>query len=258
VTHRWPPGRGVRAAFTFLTRIPVGGFPYADADWRWSSAHFPLVGAVVGAIMAAVHELAAPAGAAPAAVLAVIAGLLVTGGFHEDGLADTADALGGGHDRARILDILKDSRIGAFGGLALASSLLLRAALIAELGALAAAAVIVAQCVSRAPPVWLLATQPYLTDEAHRKSGSVARSGPAQAAVATGWAAIAVVALVAARWLGATQALVAVGAATVAGVACGVYFRRRVGGVTGDFLGACQQVTEAAVLVAIACARTWP
>ena len=136
--------RGVRAAATFLTRVPVGGFPYRDDDWRWASAHFPLIGAAVGAIGALVCWLALPVSPQVAGGLAVAATVLVTGGFHEDGLADSADALGGGFDRVRVLQILKDSRIGAFGGLAIALSILLRVALLAALAARAPIALVVA------------------------------------------------------------------------------------------------------------------
>lgn len=246
----WPPLRGVRAAFTFLTRIPVGGFPYADADWRWSAAHFPLVGAVVGAIMAATWYVAAPLGAGPAVVLALIASLVVTGGFHEDGLADTADALGGGYDRARVLAILKDSRIGSFGGLALAATLLLRGALLVELGAMAPVALVASQAASRMPPIWLMALLPYATDDAVAKSRRINRAGVAQAGVATMWALAIVAGLVGAGLPAMSAVGLLVIAAPVAAL-LGWRFWRRVGGVTGDFLGATQQVVEAAMLAAI-------
>jgi adenosylcobinamide-GDP ribazoletransferase len=255
VASGWAPLRGARAAFTFLTRIPVGGFPYADADWRWSSAHFPLVGAVIGAIMAATWWLAAPLGVGPACVLALIASLVVTGGFHEDGLADTADALGGGHDRAKVLAILKDSRIGAFGGLAIASTLLLRAALLVELGPLAPAALVATQAASRMPPIWLMAVLPYATADEHSKSRQINRAGVAQALLASGWTAAIGGGLVVAGVLPATAAVVALAAAAPVAATLGWRFWRRVGGVTGDFLGATQQVVEAAMLAAlVACA----
>ncbi len=246
----WPPLRGVRAAFTFLTRIPVGGFPYADADWRWSSAHFPLVGAVLGAVMAGVWYVTQPLGTGPAVVLALIASLVLTGGFHEDGLADTADALGGGHDRAKILEILKDSRIGAFGGLAIASTLLLRAALLVELGALAPLALVASQAASRMPPIWLMAALPYATADAHTRSRQVNRAGLAQALVATGWA-LAIGAVLVEIGLPSVAATAALAIAVPVALAAGWRFHRRLGGVTGDFLGATQQVAEAAMLAAI-------
>src|SRR3954453_24121009 len=109
-----PPLRAMRAAFVFFTRIPVGGFPYRQADWKWAAAHAPLVGLVLGAALGALDGALLPVGPLAAAALVVGASLVLTGGFHEDGLADTSDALGGGSDRARVLSILKDSRIGSF------------------------------------------------------------------------------------------------------------------------------------------------
>ena len=115
-----PQLRGIRAAFVFMTRLPLGGFPYRAADWRWANAYFPLVGMVVGALASATWLLCAPLGTWPAALAAVTASVLVTGAFHEDGLADSADALGGGIDeRERVLEILKDSRLGTYGTTAL-------------------------------------------------------------------------------------------------------------------------------------------
>ncbi|HWL86801.1 MAG TPA: adenosylcobinamide-GDP ribazoletransferase, partial [Polyangiaceae bacterium] len=134
--------RGVRAAVTVLTRLPVGGFPYSDAEWRWSAAYFPLVGGALGVVLGGVWLLSVRAGFVVAAVIAVAASLLLTGAMHEDGLADTADALGGAADRERVLAILKDSRIGAFGSAALTVALLLRVALLARLGASAPIALV--------------------------------------------------------------------------------------------------------------------
>ena len=129
------PLRGLRAAFVFMTRVPLGGFPYRDADWRWASAHFPAVGLVVGAVAATVHTLLAPYGLGVAAVAAVVASIAVTGAFHEDGLADSADALVGGlEQKDRILEILKDSRLGTYGSTALILSILARVTLLTELG----------------------------------------------------------------------------------------------------------------------------
>ena len=157
--------RGARAAVVFLTRLPVGGFPYTEAEWRWSSAWLPAVGALVGAASAGVWLLLEPAGAAVAAAFAVTASVLLTGGFHEDGLADTADALGGGADPETVLRILKDPRVGSFGALALVVSVLLRVALLASLARAAPVALVVAHTLARVGPVWLMVTLAYVTGE---------------------------------------------------------------------------------------------
>src|SRR5262245_51603355 len=122
--------RTARAAVVFLTRIPLGGFPYSEAEWARAAAWFPLVGSLVGALAAGAWWVVRPAGDLVAAIVAVIVCLVITGALHEDGLADTADALGGATDRAKMFAILKDSRIGTFGAAALALSLLLRVALL--------------------------------------------------------------------------------------------------------------------------------
>ena len=243
--------RALRAAVVFLTRIPVGGFPYRDAEWRWAAAWFPLVGALVGALAAAAAWLGAGAGPLVAAALAVITSLLVTGAFHEDGLADTADALGGAYDREKLFAILKDSRIGSFGAAALTMSLVLRVALLARLGPSAPLALILVGAVSRVPPVWLMAALPYVSGDAAR-SRPVARGGPVQAVVATLVAAVALALAQRALSLVAVLAMVAVSMA--AAMVCGWRFHVRAGGITGDFLGATQQVCECALLLALALA----
>jgi len=246
----WTVVRGVRAAVVFLTRVPAGGFPYRDAEWRWAAAWFPLIGAGVGAAAGLTAWLARPAGPLVAACLAVIATLMITGAFHEDGLADTADALGGAYDREKLFAILKDSRIGTFGAAALVSALLLRVALLSRLDGAAPLALVLAGAWSRVGPVWLMAALPYVTASEASRSRPVARGGPAQAVVAT---ALAGLLAAAATRLG----LSAISLAAIAGLSigaallCGWRFHARAGGITGDFLGATQQVSECALLLAL-------
>jgi adenosylcobinamide-GDP ribazoletransferase len=254
-----PPAlRGVRAALTFLTQVPAGGFPYSPDDLRWSAAHFPLIGALLGAAQAAVYIAARPAGALPAAALAVASALLLTGAFHEDGLADTADALGGARDRARLFVILKDSRIGSFGAAALVLALLGRVTLVAQLDALAPVALVVTGSAARTPPTWLMAALRYVSDEATARSGRVVTSGPVQAAVATAWAGLSLFV----PWQAGALSAAAVAGVAAAGVLlaalCAWRFVARAGGITGDFLGANEQLNECAMLLAIAWVRGHP
>ena len=132
-------------AIQFFTRIPITGklaewVGFSPAMLRASAAHFPGAGWVVGMIAAAVYgalsALLPAGGYTPlvAAVLSTVATVLVTGAFHEDGLADVADGLGGSYDPARALEIMKDSRVGAFGALALVLAVLAKVALLALLG----------------------------------------------------------------------------------------------------------------------------
>ena len=253
-----PPINGVRAAFVFLTRLPVGGFPYTKDDWRWASAHFPLVGSLLGALLALVWWCASGVGALAQAALCVIASLFLTGAFHEDGLADTADALGGVVSRERVFTILKDSRIGSFGAAALCMALVLRVALLAQLSAIAPVALVVSQCVARLPPVWLMRALPYVSDPALARNKNVARAGTPQAVVATLWALLVVSGCVWKGGLAAAGVAAVALAALLVALVCGARFHARVGGITGDFLGATQQVGECCILLAMALAQAHP
>jgi adenosylcobinamide-GDP ribazoletransferase len=247
--------RGARAAMTFLTRIPVGGFPYCEADFRWASAWFPLVGLLLGAAQAVVFTATSRAGSFAAAALTVGFGMLLTGAFHEDGLADTADALGGAYERERLFEILKDSRVGSFGAGALAVVLVLRIALLARLGVAAPLALVLTQSLSRTPPIWMMVALPYVTSDAAAKSRLVTRAGAAQALVATAWPALAIAVAVAQRWLSLPEAAAMLACIAAVALLCAQRFHARAGGITGDFLGATQQVGECAALLALALTR---
>ncbi len=232
-----------------MTRIPVGGFPFSDEEWRNASAYFPWVGLFVGGLLAGCLTLTAPLGVWPSCVLTIALGAWITGALHEDGLADTADALGGSaHAPGRLLEILKDSRIGSFGATALILSITLRLALLVELGERAPIALVLAHTLSRIPPVWQMATLSYVSEPHRARSGGITQGGPPQAWLAT---ALGVALLVAALFFGwistATPALL-VGLLLAVGFYTGWRYQVRAGGFTGDFLGATQQLSEAAVL----------
>jgi adenosylcobinamide-GDP ribazoletransferase len=193
-----------------------------------------------------------PIGAWPAAILVMGASLLVTGAFHEDGLADTSDALGGANDAGRVLAILKDSRIGSFGGAALVVSIVGRAALLAELGENGAWALALVGCGARVGPVWLMAALPYVTSAAHAKSGDAARGAMPQALVAAAWLVAAVGFAVEGGRLSPARAGAMVVALALVAFVTGGWFARRVGGITGDFLGATEQLGELAALAVLA------
>jgi adenosylcobinamide-GDP ribazoletransferase len=247
--------RGARAAMTFLTRVPVGGFPYSEADFRWSSAWFPFVGLLLGAAQAVVFFAASRAGSFVAAALTVGVSMLLTGAFHEDGLADTADALGGAYERKRLFEILKDSRVGSFGAGALTVVLVLRIAVLARLGAAAPLALVLTQSLSRTPPIWMMVAMPYVTADDAAKSRLVARAGAEQALVATAWPALAIAVAIAQRWLTLPEAAAMLAGVTVVALLGAQRFHARAGGITGDFLGATQQVCECAALLALALMR---
>jgi adenosylcobinamide-GDP ribazoletransferase len=237
--------RGARLAVTFLTRLPVGGFPYREEEAKWASAWFPAVGLALGALYYAVFALSRGAGELVAAVLAIATALFITGAFHEDGLADSADALGGAVERARIFEILKDSRIGTYGAAALFVALALRVGLLVRLADdahVAFWALLISESLSRACAVWLMVAMRYATSDAHSKSRQMTRAGFAQGALASLWPLLAVGGAVAGGHLPLVDALwIGAGALGMAAW-LGWRFLQRVGGVTGDFLGATQQL----------------
>ncbi|MDP1685885.1 adenosylcobinamide-GDP ribazoletransferase [Hydrogenophaga sp.] len=245
-------------ALQFFTRIPVTGrlaewVGFSPAMLRASAAHFPGVGWIVGAITAAVLWglllLLPPVPAAPwvAAIASTVFGVLLTGAFHEDGLADLADGLGGSMDRSRALEIMKDSRIGSYGAIALVLAVLAKVALLALLAQvdawLAVVALFAAHVTSRTVPLFVIRTLAHVGDTPQSKSKPLAESiGNAGLAAGLLWWALAM-ALV--EWLlpAAPWALAVLGA--LVGLAwMWRLLQRRLQGFTGDGLGATQQVSE--------------
>jgi adenosylcobinamide-GDP ribazoletransferase len=257
------PSRGSRflLALQFLTRLPTPrALPYSEALLNESARHFPAVGALIGLLGAAALALALAAWPPPVAVLLAIAATIVaTGAFHEDGLADTCDALGAGSDRARALSIMKDSRIGSFGALALLLRLALEAAALAALlerdAAPALALWVTAHGLSRLAPVALIAALPYAGDaEAARAKPLARRVGRATVAVALMWSAA--LAAAAAAFVPAAALAASVAALALVIGAMRQWLARWLGGYTGDTLGAAQQLALLAMLLA-ALAAPW-
>jgi adenosylcobinamide-GDP ribazoletransferase len=271
-------------AVQFFTRIPITGpladwVGYSPAMLRASAGHFPGVGWVVGGVGAGVmgllcwHLPPTPGITWIAAVLSTVVTVLLTGGFHEDGLADLADGLGGSYQRERALEIMKDSRIGAFGAMALVLALMAKVGLLAVLGQMslvgALLALFVAHVASRTWPLLTIRWLPHVGDAAGSKSKPLADQ-IAPTALLTGglWCAVAlglaiwVAHAVSAPWLGSLQtgertAQVLLGG--LLGSAAGwwlVHWRlqRRLQGFTGDGLGAAQQVSEIGFYLAMALA----
>jgi adenosylcobinamide-GDP ribazoletransferase len=243
--------RQLAVAFMLLTRLPVGRLltlsaPPSLARVVWA---FPLVGLVVGGAGGLVYWLAFRLGMPPlvAAVWALAACALVTGALHEDGLADTADGFGGGAEPARKLAIMRDSRIGGYGALALIFSVLIKAGALAALAhpASVAVALIVSSMLGRGFMIVLL-----LTLNPAREDGMGASVG--KPGMATIGAAIALTALAAGLLLPFASAAIVLALALVSAIGMAVLARRQIGGYTGDTLGACEQVIECVVLTALA------
>jgi adenosylcobinamide-GDP ribazoletransferase len=266
----------------FFTRVPVTG---RLADWvgfspamlRASAAHLPGVGWLVGAVVALVTWLllallpASPFAPLVAAVLGTVVSALMTGAFHEDGLADVADGLGGTLNRERALEIMKDSRVGAFGAIAVVLALLAKVSLLALLGSLDSTVMVVAlflgHVVSRFWPLLTIRLLPHVGDVAGSKSkpladqislgslwvaglwtfGALALAMIAQKAMVFVVPSIAAPALV--LWLAA-----GVLGSGLAWLGMLRWFARRLQGFTGDCLGATQQVCELAFYLGLALA----
>jgi adenosylcobinamide-GDP ribazoletransferase len=244
-------------ALQFLTRVPVPAAVGWSAEWMNQSArHFAGVGLLVGAFGAAVLWAAAHAFPALVAVLLSMAATVwLTGAFHEDGLADTCDALGGAVSRERALEIMKDSRLGTYGAVGLVLVLALKAATLLALVQrdlwLALAALPLAHALSRAATVALLYALPYGGDVAHAKAKPLAeRTDGLGLVCAAGWALIALLAAGALGWSGRALLLAAVMVALLAGWMAR-WLKRRLGGFTGDGLGATQQITELGCYLAL-------
>jgi adenosylcobinamide-GDP ribazoletransferase len=242
-------------ALQFLTRFPVPRWVGFEPAWLHASArHFPAVGALVGGVSAAVLAGAALLFPVPVAVLlSMLASVLATGAFHEDGLADTCDALGGAVSRERALEIMKDSRIGTYGAVGLWMALGLKAVALAALPlALSVPALVLGHTASRAAAVVLMRWLPYAGDVAHAKAKPMAhRVSGAGALVALGWVPAVALGLWLGGAMGAAFIGLAVGAAALAAAVCARWWHRRLGGITGDTLGATQQIAELSLLLAV-------
>jgi adenosylcobinamide-GDP ribazoletransferase len=238
--------RAAAAALAFLTRLPLARkIELGGSDIARSAPLFPLVGAAIGAAVGGGAILAGEAlPPLAAAVLALAVGALLTGALHLDALADTADALAGG-SRERALEIMRDPRIGAYGAIALALDLLLKAAALSALVERddAFLPLVAAAALARATAVPLACLLPYARP--HRGVGGVL-SGRVSVPMAIGTAMLAAaLALLLLGWRGA--AIVA--AVTAVTLALGLGYRRWLGGVTGDTLGATVEITETLVLL---------
>jgi adenosylcobinamide-GDP ribazoletransferase len=236
------------SAVQFLTRIPVPSQPYEADSLARSVKFFPLVGTAVGGGAALLHLVLAPHLPRLASALLVLAYLaLVTGCLHEDGLADTADGFGGGHNREQILLILRDSRIGSYGGVALALSLAGRLVLIASLPLAQVPYYLVAAhvlCRWTTLPLsyFLVSARSTDSQQADGQGARIARLTSTGTIIGGTVFSFAVVAL-----LLKTNAIAPILAAIALTGITGFYYNRRIGGVTGDCFGATNQLSEIGV-----------
>jgi adenosylcobinamide-GDP ribazoletransferase len=252
----WHELRLFLIAVQFLTRVPVPAWVGWKPEWLHDSArHFPAVGLAVGGFGAVVLWAAAHGWPAPVTVLLSMAATVwLTGAFHEDGLADTCDGLGGAVGRERALAIMKDSRLGSYGALGLLLVLALKAAALHGLATrdlqFTLAALPLAHAWSRAATVLLLRLLPYGGDAGHAKAKPLAqRVDGLGLSVAVLWTVL--VAAAASFFIPPPALLAAAVAALAVALWMARWLRQRLGGYTGDGLGATQQFTELAVYLAL-------
>lgn len=239
-----------QVAVQYFTRLPVPAIRDFDPAWLSHSArYFPLVGWLVGIASALVFWLAAQYwNGAVAAGLALACSAVLTGAFHEDGLADTFDALGGSVSRERSLEIMRDSRIGSYGSLALLLNTGLRWAALASLAAASGAlALLLLHPAARGGAATLMTRLDYVRDDDSKAKPVAGRqSGPALRWMLL-WALLPSVLLGLIQPLAALAGLAAI---ALVHALCARWYRERLGGYTGDALGAAEQLGETAFLLA--------
>lgn len=236
-------------AVRFFTRLPVPSWvSHSEAGLNRSARYFPLVGVLVGTLSALVYwgaDMLWPKSVA--IVLSMATTIYLTGAFHEDGLSDMADGLGGGWDKARILEIMKDSRVGSYGVVALVLALLGKFVLLSEMPALWLPATLVGgHALSRLCSTALLCTMSYVREDLASKAKPLATRLPAD-----GFAIATVLILPAVFFLPPSAVLAGAALAGIATLWISGLLSRWLGGYTGDCLGAVQQVSELAFYLGV-------
>lgn len=245
-------------ALQFFTRIPVPRWVgHTAAQLNQAARYFPLVGALVGAVAGLVLWLAAQGlPLSVALVLSMAAGIWLTGAFHEDGLSDYADGMGGGYTREKILAIMKDSRVGAYGVIALVLVLLLKYATLLALAnrhtlLQICAMLVAAHALSRLLALGVMWRLPYVREDDTARAKPVAQQLSAASAVIallTGVLALTILYFFGEKIINIINMLVV---SVVLLLLLARQMRLRLGGYTGDCLGAVQQITEAGLYLGL-------
>jgi len=242
-------------ALTFYTQIPAPkGTEFSPEMLNQATRYFPLIGILVGGIGALVFwslALILPLG--PATLLSMAATILATGAFHEDGFADFCDGFGGGYTPERILEIMKDSRIGTYGTSGLSLMLLTKFTCLCSMQRSEIPLVLIsAHAFSRLLPVCLVYTSTYVRQDALSKARPIGHRGSACSLGVAALFGLSGLALLPCR-----AGMLIAACACVLFPAFRGYITRRAGGYTGDMLGALQQLAEATCYLAyLACQHT--
>jgi adenosylcobinamide-GDP ribazoletransferase len=232
----------IKVAFAFLTRIPINHKP--EISIQRSAVWFPLVGWVIGGVTGVLfYFLSQGIPALPAAAIAILFSTLVTGGFHQDGLADTFDGLVGGWNTEDRLRILKDSRHGTYGVLSISLQLIIQISLLSTLSPkVGALAIITAHTLGRLVPIYFMLTP---AAPSHEGMGATyGRSVKSSHVVFSTFFTIALLAPFIGLHLLLVSALVA-----IVSLFFLLYVRKKIGGVLGDALGASEQIAESFILL---------
>jgi adenosylcobinamide-GDP ribazoletransferase len=230
-------------AFQFMTRIPISGLPHERHGLARAAKFFPVVGLAIGLVAAGIERaLAARVQPQVLALVLIVYLVLITGALHEDGLADAADGFGGGWTKEKILLIMRDTRIGSFGAVAVTLSLLSRFVLISNTSAATLPGLLVASSVlCRWTSLPLGFCLPYAR-EGRGLGDEVAGRMPLSSLLwGTGFAVLSVAAALGLRSLSPWLIALLITAAS------GLYFKSQIQGVTGDCFGATNQITEIAI-----------
>jgi adenosylcobinamide-GDP ribazoletransferase len=240
-------------ALQFFTRLPIPRWVGFEADWlHHASRYLPAVGIVVGVVAAAAYQLAGWLWPHAIAVLiSTVAGIYLTGAFHEDGFADTCDGLGGGVAPHRVLEIMQDSRIGAYGAIGIGLMLAVKCVTLFSLSPqMVVAALLLAHPLSRLAAVALIWQLNYVKAEGKAKPLAQLMS-TVEFLIAVTTVLPVAIALHFTGWLSWPAMLAGVVAVAIAAAWLARKFVRRIGGYTGDCLGAVQQVAETAFYLAV-------
>lgn len=231
----------------YFTRLPIPArVGWSSAELNRAARYFPLVGLLVGGLGGAILWGAlhfVPPGVA--VILSMLSTLLITGAFHEDGLADSADGFGGGWQPEQILSIMKDSRIGSYGAITLGMALLSKFVLLQALGASAMLALPIVHAASRVPPLLIMSFMRYVRNTDNSRAKPVAEGlGAAEWITGTVLGLLPLLILACAGYLAAGRSVAMLVMLALSGAVCARYFYQRIGGYTGDALGAAQQICE--------------
>jgi adenosylcobinamide-GDP ribazoletransferase len=245
-------------ALMFYTRVPCPKWVgHSEELLNKATIYFPVMGWLVGGVAAgaywALRFLFPPD---VALLLSMVVGILMTGAFHEDGFADVCDGFGGGWTRLRILDIMKDSRLGTYGAAGLGLMLALKFVALRSLPPLAVAPVlVVAHALSRATALTFIYTHEYARENEDSKAKPVAKK-ISFAELSVGLAFGVLPLLLYAAWLRQPALLLLLGPLGLVKAGLARYFGKWIGGYTGDCLGATQQVAEVVVYLFF-CSSRW-